>query len=181
MVIDATCETKMCVQSFVIEGEGVPTEVPTVVPTVTPTPVVPTTEVPTTLPPPVQDATTVPPTVLPTTLPTEAPTPTPTPVMPTSTPLPGPTSYDECWSDEPVPSNITELVIGVDKCNTNTITELDLSKYPNLKNVTIGASCFKYVATINLTGLAVLERVVVGSSSLSGAALELNSILSHRE
>ena len=220
MVIDATCETKMCVQSFVIEGEGVPTEVPTTVvptteapttlpptemPTPTPTPVIPTTEVPSTLPPPVQNATTVPPTVVPTTEvptvvptvtpipvipttevpstqpPTEVPTPTPTPVMPTtdlpttqpptviptSTPLPEPASYDECWSDEPIPSNITELVIGDNMCNSNNVTILDLSKYHSLKSVTIGGNCFEYVGIVSITGLNELESVVIGEKSFT--------------
>ena len=80
IVIDATCDKKMCVQSFVIEGRDVPTTVP-------PTTLPPTTEVPTTLPPttipPTQPPTTLPPTTLPpTTLPPT--TEVPTTVLPTT-------------------------------------------------------------------------------------------------
>ena len=87
----------------------------------------------------------------------------PTTVLPTTeTPTP---SFMECWSDEPVSASITEVVIGDNMCNGNTTTELDLSKYPLLKNVTIGSHSCANVKTVTLCGLSELESVWVGSES----------------
>ena len=89
----------------------------------------------------------------------------PTTVLPTTeTPVP---SFMECWSDEPVSASITEVVIGDNMCNGNTTTELDLSKYPLLKNVTIGDESFMYVSVFNITGLSELESVEIGMNSFT--------------
>ena len=77
--------------------------------------------------------------------------------------------YDECWSEEPVSNYITELVIGNNMCNTESITELDLSKYPLLKNITIGDESFTYVSVFDLTGLSELESVEIGMNSFTQA------------
>ena len=42
---------------------------------------------------------------------------------------------------------------------------IDLSKYFNLKNVSIGNDCFFYQDVLNLTGLHSLERVMIGINS----------------
>ena len=42
---------------------------------------------------------------------------------------------------------------------------IDLSKYVNLKNVSIGNECFFYQDVLNLTGLHSLERVMIGINS----------------
>ena len=87
----------------------------------------------------------------------------PTTVLPTTeTPI---LSFMECWSDEPVLETITEVVIGDNMCNGNTTTELDLSKYPLLKNVTIGSHSCANVKMVTLCGLSELESVWVGSES----------------
>ena len=69
---------------------------------------------------------------------------------------PAPVSYSECWSDEPVASNVVELVIGNNLCNHPSVTELDLTKYPNLKRFTIGDDCFMNVNEGNLIGVNAL-------------------------
>lgn len=77
------------------------------------------------------------------------------------------TKYWECWSAEPVPSSITELVIGNWKCNDARITELDLSKYPMLKSVTIGSDSFMYVNEVKMIGMSELKSVVIGMNSFT--------------
>ena len=44
---------------------------------------------------------------------------------------------------------------------------IDLSKYVNLKNVSIGDECFPYQDVLNLTGLHSLERVMIGENSFT--------------
>ena len=44
---------------------------------------------------------------------------------------------------------------------------IDLSKYVNLKNVSIGNDCFFYQDVLNLTGLHSLERVMIGMNSFT--------------
>ena len=44
---------------------------------------------------------------------------------------------------------------------------IDLSKYFNLKNVSIGNECFFYQDVLNLTGLHSLERVMIGMKSFT--------------
>lgn len=73
----------------------------------------------------------------------------------------------ECWSATPVPYSITELVIGNWKCNDARITELDLSRYPMLKSVTIGSDSFMYVKEVKMIGMNELENVVIEMNSFT--------------
>ena len=77
------------------------------------------------------------------------------------------TKHWECWSAEPVSSSITELVIGNWKCNDARITELDLSKYPMLKSVTIGSDSFMYVNEVKMIGMSELKSVEIGMNSFT--------------
>ena len=120
---------------------GIPT-------TVAPTTVAPTTVAPTTVAP----TTVAPTTVAPTTV-------TPTPTL-------YPITVSECWSDTPVPLNVEAITIGNNKCN-GTNDRIDLSKYVNLKNVSIGNDCFFYQDVLNVTGLHSLERVMIGDNSFT--------------
>ena len=127
-----------------------PTEAPTIIPpTETPTTLPPTTQPPTETPttfPPTQPPTTLPPTTLPpttlppTTLPTTTIPPTTQPPTPPPPTPPPPSSYDECWSDTPVSSNITWLGIGSYECWSASV--LDLSRYSMLKTLRIGGYSF---------------------------------------
>ena len=72
----------------------------------------------------------------------------------------------ECWSDTPVPLNVEVITVGTNKCNEAN-DRIDLSKYFNLKNVSIGNECFPYQDVLNLTGLHSLERVMIGMNSFT--------------
>ena len=58
------------------------------------------------------------------------------------------------------------ITIGTNKCNEAN-DRIDLSKYFNLKNVSIGNDCFYYQDVLNLTGLHSLERVMIGEKSFT--------------
>ena len=58
------------------------------------------------------------------------------------------------------------ITVGNNKCN-GTNDRIDLSKYFNLKNVSIGNGCFPYQDVLNLTGLHSLERVMIGMNSFT--------------
>ena len=58
------------------------------------------------------------------------------------------------------------ITIGNNKCN-GADDRIDLSKYVNLKNVSIGNLCFYYHDVLNLTGLHSLERVMIGENSFT--------------
>ena len=58
------------------------------------------------------------------------------------------------------------ITVGNNKCN-GTNDRIDLSKYFNLKNVSIGNECFKNQDVLNLTGLHSLERVMIGENSFT--------------
>ena len=58
------------------------------------------------------------------------------------------------------------ITVGNNKCNEDN-DRIDLSKYVNLKNVSIGNECFYYQGVLNLTGLHSLERVMIGENSFT--------------
>ena len=58
------------------------------------------------------------------------------------------------------------ITVGDGKCNGEN-ERIDLSKYFNLKNVSIGNGCFPYQDVLNLTGLHSLERVMIGENSFT--------------
>ena len=58
------------------------------------------------------------------------------------------------------------ITIGDELCN-GANDRIDLSKYVNLKNVSIGNECFFYQDVLNLTGLHSLERVMIGMNSFT--------------
>ena len=72
----------------------------------------------------------------------------------------------ECWSDTAIRLNVEVIDIGDNMCN-NEGDQIDLSRYVNLKNVTIGNKCFEHQDVLNLTGLHTLERLVIGNSSFT--------------
>ena len=58
------------------------------------------------------------------------------------------------------------ITVGTNKCNEAN-ERIDLSKYFNLKNVSIGNECFENQDVLNLTGLHSLERVMIGMKSFT--------------
>lgn len=73
--------------------------------------------------------------------------------------------YIECWQSQPVRADIVAVSIGSSECNNP--STLDLTTYPQLKNVTIGSDSFGNVREVKLIGLNELERVVIGSRSFT--------------
>ena len=131
---------------------------PSVVPTGEAPTVIPTGEVPT------EEPTEVPteePTEVPTEEPTEMPTEEPTTVVPTTEiPTETPATYTECWSDEPVSASITELVVDEGKCNEESVTEVDLSKYSRLERIVFGANSFQQAKSLTLSNMNSLVSVM---------------------
>ena len=58
------------------------------------------------------------------------------------------------------------ITVGDNQCNGEN-ERIDLSKYVNLKNVSIGYGCFENQNVLNLTGLHSLERVMIGMNSFT--------------
>ena len=58
------------------------------------------------------------------------------------------------------------ITVGDGMCN-EVNERIDLSKYVNLKNVSIGNDCFLNQDVLNLTGLHSLERVMIGENSFT--------------
>ena len=58
------------------------------------------------------------------------------------------------------------ITVGDNQCNGEN-ERIDLSKYVNLKNVSIGNECFFHQDVLNLTGLHSLERVMIGEKSFT--------------
>ena len=58
------------------------------------------------------------------------------------------------------------ITVGNGMCNEEN-ERIDLSKYFNLKNVSIGNDCFFHQDVLNLTGLHSLERVMIGENSFT--------------
>ena len=58
------------------------------------------------------------------------------------------------------------ITVGDKLCNGEN-DRIDLSKYFNLKKVSIGNGCFPYQDVLNLTGLHSLERVMIGEKSFT--------------
>ena len=58
------------------------------------------------------------------------------------------------------------ITVGDGQCNGEN-ERIDLSKYVNLKNVSIGNECFFHQDVLNLTGLHSLERVMIGENSFT--------------
>ena len=58
------------------------------------------------------------------------------------------------------------ITVGNNKCNGDN-DRIDLSKYFNVKNVSIGNDCFFHQDVLNLTDLHSLERVMIGLKSFT--------------
>lgn len=73
--------------------------------------------------------------------------------------------YIECWQSQPVRADIVAVSIGSSECNSP--YTLDLTTYPQLKNVTVGSGSFGNVREVKLIGMNELERVVIGMNSFT--------------
>ena len=68
---------------------------------------------------------------------------------------------------------MTEIIIDNGVGDSN-FTELDLSRFTRLRRLEIGDHCMSYVTTVNMTGLAELERVVIGKNSFTKCKNEVD-------
>ena len=61
---------------------------------------------------------------------------------------------------------MTQIIIdnGVSQLD---FTELDLSRFLQLKSLAVGEHCFSYVKEVNITGLSELESVKIGMNSFT--------------
>lgn len=75
--------------------------------------------------------------------------------------------FKECWSDELIWNDITELSIPSNVCNEETVEGLDLRNYPKLKSVVIGDQSFMYARQVITMGLRDLESMDIGFSSFT--------------
>ena len=73
--------------------------------------------------------------------------------------------YQECWSSEPVWSDVKEISIPDNMCNSKSITEMDFSKYTNVEKISIGTSSFQNVKVVKMIGMKKLAYVVIGKLS----------------
>lgn len=72
----------------------------------------------------------------------------------------------KCWNDVIVPNNITEFVVGDNKCNAGGIV-MDMSIYTELKRISIGDESFINMIGVNIEGLNNLESVSIGMNSFT--------------
>ena len=68
---------------------------------------------------------------------------------------------------------MTEIIIDNGVGDSN-FTVLDLSRFTKLRRLEIGDHCMSYVTTVNMTGLAELERVVIGKNSFTKCKNEMD-------
>ena len=68
---------------------------------------------------------------------------------------------------------MTEIIIDNGVGDSN-FTVLDLSRFTRLRRLEIGDHCMSYVTTVNMTGLAELERVVIGKNSFTKCKNEVD-------
>ena len=62
--------------------------------------------------------------------------------------------------------SVTEIVVDNVVCGVD-LTELDLSRFSQLKRLEIGNHCFTFVNELKLIGMMELERVVIGENSFT--------------
>ena len=72
----------------------------------------------------------------------------------------------ECWSTTPILLNVEAITIGNSQCN-GANGRIDLTKYFNLKSLSIGDNCFMNQEVLNITGLHSLESVSIGRASFT--------------
>ena len=59
------------------------------------------------------------------------------------------------------------IVIASNCCNERELSVLDLSRFVNLRELTVGDECFENVNEVKLIGMNQLERVVIGENSFT--------------
>ena len=65
-----------------------------------------------------------------------------------------------------LPSSVTQIIID-NGVGDSSFTELDLSRFTQLRLLEIGNNSLCYVTTVKMIGLSALERVVIGKNSFA--------------
>ena len=63
-------------------------------------------------------------------------------------------------------NNITEIIIPHNSCN-NANDNIDLTRYPYIRTLTIGDESFKHVNELHIEGMNKLENVTIGMNSFT--------------
>ena len=61
-------------------------------------------------------------------------------------------------------SSVETIIVDNNGCNDESFTELNLTRFVNLRVFEVGDYSFSYVEEVHLIGLSKLERVVIGDS-----------------
>ena len=69
-------------------------------------------------------------------------------------------------------SSTESIIVENNSCNDEDFTELDFSRFTNLKSLIVGDNCFGYVTSMNVIGLDHLERIKIGMNSFNRYAAE---------
>ena len=64
-------------------------------------------------------------------------------------------------------ANTESIIVEDGRCNNEDFTELDLSRFTNLKSFIVGDRCFGGVTSLHVDGLQYLETIKIGMSSFS--------------
>lgn len=73
-------------------------------------------------------------------------------------------SSQEDWKN--IASVVSGLKIAADSCNEESFTELDFSRFGNVKNIEIGSNSLKSVNRMNLDGMNKLGEMDIAQTSL---------------
>ena len=73
----------------------------------------------------------------------------------------------KCLKEMMITTDTTELVVPNNRCNDMTV--LSMGAFTKLKVLSIGNDCFGRVNSVKLSGLKVLERVVIGENSFANS------------
>ena len=64
-------------------------------------------------------------------------------------------------------SSVETIIVDNTACNDDSFTELNLTRFVNLRVFEVGDNSFSYVEEVHLIGLSKLERVVIGDHSFT--------------
>ena len=64
-------------------------------------------------------------------------------------------------------SSVESIIVDNSACNDRSFTELNLTRFVNLRVFEVGDYSFSYVEEVHLIGLSKLERVVIGDHSFT--------------
>ena len=94
----------------------------------------------------------------------------------TVVPIPVPGAVVEVMSKrdwDHLDRRVSTIIVGDNCCNEESVTELELGRFVNLRELKVGNECFENVKRVALIGLSQLERVEIGKSSFTKTKNEM--------